>query len=312
MRRALAVALFAAISAAAAAVAGVPDRPYVLVWMVLLAALACRDNPRPWARVIWDWLPVLVITAGYDLVRSFAPDLATRAVTAPQRDFDEALFGGTAPTVTLQRALVDGASPHWWDYAAWLVYLTHFVVTPAVAIWLYLRHRRWFGRYAMLILTISLAAFMTYVLLPAVPPWMASQDGALQHVVRVVHSVWTNLGFDSAAKVFAGRSHYANPVAALPSLHAAWPFLTLLYLWNRLPRSRSPLVAYNAVMILVLVYGAEHYVSDILLGWVYATVVLVVSNRLLDGRARRSDAARSRERQPPDAASATASSSTAS
>jgi hypothetical protein len=30
------------------------------------------------------------------------------------------------------------------------------------------------------------------------------------------------------------------------------------------------------------VYGAEHYVSDILLGWVYATVVYVVLTKILD------------------------------
>jgi membrane-associated phospholipid phosphatase len=37
-------------------------------------------------------------------------------------------------------------------------------------------------------------------------------------------------------------------------------------------------------MVFVLVYGAEHYVSDILLGWLYASVVFVVVTRLLDRR----------------------------
>jgi membrane-associated phospholipid phosphatase len=32
-------------------------------------------------------------------------------------------------------------------------------------------------------------------------------------------------------------------------------------------------------MVFVLVYGAEHYVSDILLGWLYATVVFVAWSR---------------------------------
>ena len=48
-----------------------------------------------------------------------------------------------------------------------------------------------------------------------------------------MHDVWANLGFDDAAKVFAGDAKLANPVAALPSLHAAWPFMMLLFLWNR-------------------------------------------------------------------------------
>jgi hypothetical protein len=35
-------------------------------------------------------------------------------------------------------------------------------------------------------------------------------------------------------------------------------------------------------MGLTLVYTAEHFVIDILLGWMYATVVFVMGNRLFD------------------------------
>jgi membrane-associated phospholipid phosphatase len=205
---------------------------------------------------------------------------------------DEFLFGGTAPTILLQRELVDAGTPHWWDYGVWLFYLSHFAVTPAVALWLYLRHRQWFSRYAALIVTLSLAGFVTYFVVPAIPPWMASRDGALAHTVRVVHSVWHDLGIGAAARVFEGDARLANPVAALPSLHAAWPFMTLLFLWNRVPRSRLLLVAYNAVMVTVLVYGAEHYVSDILLGWLYAAAIYTILSRILDRRAQPRRAAR--------------------
>ncbi len=61
------------------------------------------------------------------------------------------------------------------------------------------------------------------------------------------------------------------------------------------------MVAYNALMVVVLVYGAEHYVSDILLGWVYAATIYVVLSRILDRRT-----------QPRDAARVTAASSTTS
>jgi len=88
--------------------------------------LACWRNPHPIARVVLDWLPILVILAGYDLVRSFAGDLAPRATFRPQLDVDEFLFGGTTPTVWLQQRLVDRQTPHWWDYLVWLFYLSHF------------------------------------------------------------------------------------------------------------------------------------------------------------------------------------------
>ncbi len=260
----------------------IPDRPYLLFWVLGLVVIVAWCNPHPFARFAMDWLPVLVIAAGYDLVRSRAPSLVPRAIVEPQRDFDEALFGGTAPTVRLQDWLVDRGTPHWWDYPAWLMYLSHFVVTPAVAIWMYLRHRDWFHRYALLILAVSVCGFVTYFIIPAVPPWLASREGLLEPTTRVVHSVWESIGFDRVAEVFDGDARLANPVAALPSLHAAWPFLTLLFLWRKVGRWHWLLVAYNAAMVFVLVYGAEHYVSDILLGWLYATVVFLVGTWLLD------------------------------
>ncbi len=270
-----------------AALGEVPTRPYVLFWLIGLAWLCTWCSTNPVARVVFDWLPVLVIAAGYDLVRSRAGDLIPRAVTDPQLRVDEFLFGGVVPTIRLQEALVDRGTPHWWDYPVWLMYLSHFVVTPTIAVWLYIRHRDWFRRYALLILGVCLAGFATYFILPAVPPWLASREGALDHTTRVVHAVWESLGIESAAKVFNGDAKLANPVAALPSLHAAWPFMTLLFLWRRVGRWRWLLVAYNAAMVFVLVYGAEHYFSDILMGWVYAIVIFLMVNRVLADRASR-------------------------
>ena len=240
--------------------------------------------------MVWDWLPILVIAGGYDLVRSRAPDLLPRAITEPQLRFDEIVFGGTTPTVRLQNALVDRGTPHWWDYPAWCMYLSHFVFTPAIALWLYLRHRAWFHRYAILILTVSLCGFVTYFIVPAVPPWLASRNGDLEPTTRIVHSVWANLGVTGAAKVFAGDAKLRQPrgraavAARRLALHdAAVP----------VAQGRSlavGIVAYNAMMVLVLVYGAEHYVSDIILGWIYATVVFVVVTWFLDRRRSQSTA----------------------
>jgi membrane-associated phospholipid phosphatase len=46
-------------------------------------------------------------------------------------------------------------------------------------------------------------------------------------------------------------------------------------------------------MLFVLVYGAEHYVSDILLGWLYAVVIFLVVNRILDSKRRELEASSS-------------------
>jgi hypothetical protein len=266
---------------------GSVDRPTVLWFLIGLVALAGAGTERGIRRVLMDWLPVLVIAAGYDTVRAQAPELLTRAVVKPQLRFDEIAFGGTAPTVSLQRALgVRAGHVHWWDYLAWLFYLSHFVVTLSVAAVLYFRDRPRFRRLAAVVLTVSVAGFVTYFIVPAVPPWLASRQGALAHTTRVVHDVWAHLGLPGVAKVFNGDAQLANPVAALPSLHAAWPLLVLLVLWPAVGRrGRAALVAYNLVLCTVLVYGAEHYVSDILLGWVYAVAGFLLWQRIWARRA---------------------------
>lgn len=284
--RAPVVGAFLATSIGAAVAFGVPERQYLWIWLLAALLLTCAHNPNPVARVVIDWIPVLVILAGYDFIRGFASDLIPRAVIEPQLRFDEILFGGTAPTVLFQNWLNPGKKPHPWDYLVFLFYLSHFVVTPCFALYLYLRDRPRFRRFAMVILTVSLAAFATYFILPAVPPWYASRHGDLEPTVRVVQKVWAYLGASGPAKVFNGNAELANPVAALPSLHAAWPCLMLLFVWRRAPRSRWLVLAYNLAMVFVLVYGAEHYVSDIMLGWLYAVVIFLVVNRVLDRRPR--------------------------
>jgi membrane-associated phospholipid phosphatase len=56
-------------------------------------------------------------------------------------------------------------------------------------------------------------------------------------------------------------------------------------LWNRVHRGWRPwLVAYVLVMAFTLVYTAEHYVVDILLGWALAAVVIAVTDRFQSRR----------------------------
>lgn len=291
------VAAFVGLSVLIAALAGMPERPYVILWIGALLLLACWKSPRRIARIVVDWLPLLVILAGYDLVRSFADELVPRATVKPQLRFDEIMFGGTAPTVRLQEWLKPQNGLHPWDYLVFCFYLSHFVVSPVFAIRQYLRDRQLFRRYKWTMLAVCVAGFATYFIIPAEPPWRASELGFLEPTVRVVQLVWAKLGVTGAAKAFAGKdTGVANPVAALPSLHAAWPFLLLLFTWRRAPRLRWLVVAYNAAMWLILVYGAEHYVSDLLLGWVYASIGFVVVNKIIDRRdqaAATSDSSRS-------------------
>jgi membrane-associated phospholipid phosphatase len=66
---------------------------------------------------------------------------------------------------------------------------------------------------------------------------------------------------------------YSNPVAAMPSLHAAIPMMLALFFWSRARWwLRAVLASYVLAMAVTLVYTGEHYVIDELLGWAYAAL----------------------------------------
>ena len=298
----VALGIWAVAFAAAIPRYGFPmQRDRLILWLIpaLLALAIAIANPRRLLRGVFvDWVPLLGILLAYDLLRGFADDLATKAHVVPQLRADEILFLGHIPTVWLQRRLWTAGDPHWWDFAAWAVYLTHFVVPLGVAAALWVRDHARFRRYALMMVTLTAMAFITYVVFPAVPPWLASQMGALEPTDRIVAEMWRHAGVERAARVFSGGNRYANDVAAVPSLHNAYPFLILLFFWGGTWRRRTVLVAYVAAMALTSVYGAEHYVSDILAGWLYAWIAFAGLQYLRNRRLSETRGAPAAAREP--------------
>ena len=273
----LALGAYAVALGVAIAVRGLPTaRDALLLWIVLGLLAASLTNVRRWFRgLLRDWLPFMLVLFAYDLSRGYADSFLTAHVE-PQLRFDEIVFG-EVPTVWLQEQWWGGASAiDWFDYATWVVYLTHFfgTLTVGAALWLFATHL--FRRYMAAVCVLAVAGFATYALFPAVPPWMASRDGYLEPTERVVRTVSLDVPIDYFGALWQSGERYANDVAAVPSLHAAYALLIALFLWRIAgTRWRIPLALYPVAMALALVYSAEHYVSDVLLGWVYAVGALL-------------------------------------
>ncbi len=260
---------------------GVPQgRPelFLLITSGLIAASA--GNPRVWAHVVRDWVPLFVILSLYDTLRGYAGQWLHVHVFLQIR-FDQALFG-QVPTVQLQHWLYTPGTAHWWDYLAFGVYMSHFVASFVVAglLWKFAYPR--FRRFAALFVGLTLLGFTTYALFPAAPPWLASQQGALAPTAKIIDEMWAHIGIRSGAQIFSATGKLANPVAAVPSIHAAYPLLLVLFFWQSAGRWRWLLPLYPLAMGFTLVYGAEHYVFDVLLGWLYAMGVYLIGTRLLD------------------------------
>ncbi|HEU4803787.1 MAG TPA: phosphatase PAP2 family protein [Solirubrobacterales bacterium] len=250
-------------------------RETIFLWLLVGLLTVSLTDVRGFARgVIFDWLPFYLILVGYDFLRGFVganPLFPPHYL--PQIDADKFLFGGVVPTVWLQERLYDVGQLPWYDVFSWAVYMSHYFMVFVIAAILWRVSHLRFLEFRAMVLALSIAAFATYALVPAAPPWMAADHLMIGPVTRVTGSVWTELGVHPAASIWDKGDSLYNTVAALPSLHAAFPMLICCFFWRSGWLARVLGVAYVLAMGWTLVYGGEHYVFDVLLGWVYAVAV---------------------------------------
>jgi hypothetical protein len=266
---------------------GIPvGRERLLVWIVLGLLAVSTTNLAGWLRsVIFEWLPLALVLAVYDLLRGHADGLLFSPWYRPQLEADSFLFGGTDPTVWLQDRLWHGPSDvRWYDYASWGVYVSYFLATYVVAAFLWFFARERFRRYVASVALLAMMAFATFALFPAAPPWLASLKGELGPTSRLIGPISGHIPFVSFSfeELFQRGWEYSNPVAAVPSLHAAYTLLVTLFLWRMTRWARPLLALYPLAMAFALVYTAEHYVFDILLGWAYTLVAVWIVSRVAD------------------------------
>lgn len=266
------------------------SRDTLFAWLLVGVLMVSLADLKGWARgVIFDWFPYFLVLYLYDFLRGqvgqnpiFEPHVM------PQIDFDRFLFG-SVPSVDLQAKLWDPLHIDALDVAVWVVYITHFFAIFIISAVLWRLARPKFLEFRAMVVTLSMAAFATYALFPAVPPWMASDQGQIGQITRLIGNVWGHLGVGVADSIWGHGSDWSNTVAAVPSLHVGFPVLILCFFW---PTGswwvRALCFAYALAMSFTLVYSGEHYVFDIVLGWIYAIVTYLAVRKVRSAwRARR-------------------------
>jgi membrane-associated phospholipid phosphatase len=278
----VALALYVVALATYVVTVGLPlDRGLQAVWIVAGMAAGQVGRPlRSWGRMLGDWLPFIAALVVYDHTRGVADTLGRPVLVGGLAEAEKVLFGGHLPTLVLQHELFDPYAVHWFDVVAALVYFSHFFVAWTIAAVLYLRSRdAWLG-YARRIFTLTYLGLLTYVLLPAAPPWYAAREGLIGDVERAATRGWSALGLHAAGQLLERGQADVNLVAAMPSLHSGTAMLVVLWAWPRVHVvwGRVLLAAYPLAMGATLVYGGEHYVIDVLAGWAYAAVIIACWN----------------------------------
>lgn len=207
--------------------------------------------------------PFVALLLVYESFRGIVPGLNHRVNYMWMPEVDRWMFG-SLPTDTLQKWWWSGQA-QWYDFVFYLPYMLHFVLPLglAVIVWKTREHEYW--RYVTAFVGISFAAFVVYLLFPAAPPWMSSEMGLVEPISRISSSVWFALGINDFPSLYGQVS--PNPVAAVPSLHAAYATLFAMFVISFFKsRWRYVAVIYPILIYVGTVYQGEHYVIDAILG----------------------------------------------
>jgi len=223
---------------------------------------------------LWDWIPVLLLLFGYEYLRGLVPLLTKSPNIYPMIQADQFMFG-YLPSIELQKQLFTANSFKWYDYMAVILYISHFVIPMITAFIFWLFNRRAFKHYTAGFLVLSYLAFITYIIFPAMPPWMASNLGYIPPLQKIMDQVMSSFATPISVPTIYGFFG-ANLVAAVPSLHAAYPLLIFLFVRKYISWLGVALLPYVFGVWFSVVYLGEHYVIDVIIGILYAIMAYML------------------------------------
>ncbi|MCY0936690.1 phosphatase PAP2 family protein [Streptomyces sp. H34-S4] len=141
----------------------------------------------------------------------------------------------------------------------------HYLVTPAVLVWLYRRRPRQYRFARSWLMVSTLLGLVGFALVPTCPPRLLDASYGLTDTMAR-YSAYGWWGGEASAP--RGLGSFTNQFAAMPSLHVGWALWCGVMLWccAHRPLVRALGAAYPAVTTLVVMGTANHYFLDAVAG----------------------------------------------
>jgi hypothetical protein len=156
----------------------------------------------------------------------------------------------------------------------------HYLVTPAVLVWLFRARARYYRAARTWLMTSTFIGLIGFTLLPTCPPRLLSPGHGFVDTMAHYSSYGWWGGEASAPRGMGGMT---NQYAAMPSLHVGWALWCGVMLWRyggtRLARILG--VAYPLLTAIVVMGTANHYLLDAAAGVAVMGVGLLLAPRVL-------------------------------
>ncbi|MFG2355961.1 phosphatase PAP2 family protein [Streptomyces sp. NPDC048521] len=156
----------------------------------------------------------------------------------------------------------------------------HYLVTPAVLVWLFRARARHYRAARTWLMTSTFMGLIGFTLLPTCPPRLLSAGHGFVDTMAHYSSYGWWGGEASAPRGMGGMT---NQYAAMPSLHVGWALWCGVMLWRyggtRLTKVCG--VAYPLLTAIVVMGTANHYFLDAAAGVAVMGVGLLLAPRLM-------------------------------
>jgi hypothetical protein len=241
---------------------------------------------RSLIRKVGNWLPHGYGDAGKQLGLFVLAELSYEAVRGIADGARDQAFVNGANVISLEKGLHTFFEPnlqsvfvdHRWivDFANFMYMNSHFVVTTAFLVWLYVfRNKNFYFVRNMFMVAMALA-IVGYALVPTAPPRLFPQEGFVDTITD-----FAQVNHDSGlVKLFI------NPYAAIPSMHVA--FSTMIgvtgVLVSRHRISKVLWAAYPVLVFWVVVVTANHFWIDGAAGLLVASLATLAARSLARAR----------------------------
>lgn len=259
-----------------------------------------------------DWGVFVVVLLAWQMVSPVATAFNFPWHLTPLIAADRAIFFGHVPALWLQQHLYLPGELQPVDVLAATMYMLHFLAPLVAGFAIWMANRALFRKFAVTFVLCAVAGFATYILYPAVPPWMAAerlvhihgmylsnhsaQDLATLRGFGIQHPWWYvqregHVYLPGVQNIFSSiMGHWYNPyngtifpffhalhmhydqVGAVPSEHAMYPLLFFLFLRKQFGRVAYIALVYIALLVFSILYLGQHYFTDALVGFAYAAL----------------------------------------
>jgi hypothetical protein len=156
----------------------------------------------------------------------------------------------------------------------------HYVVTPAVLVWLWRRRPSQYRLARTWLMITTLLGLVGFTLMPTAPPrLLTSGHGFIDTMAQYGSYGW----WGGNASTPRGLGGMTNEFAAMPSLHVGWSLWCGFMLWRygRSPVLRALGVIYPLGTTLVVMGTGNHYLLDAVAGAMVLSVSYLLAPRAL-------------------------------